>query len=370
MKKLPLGVLAGIVNARNIVFMAMLTVGGLCIFMSASNTTAYLELTGMARSIALMTGIALVIFSSVSATAAQLFFAQKGPAKIFALPFIIVGATVIIFSIFSTLSLNYNKFISSPAIQADAQEKREKRKAEILAEYQASEGRQEGQDVNQWAMQNIDRLLSMAERSGESWNNSMKTVMEAAQNISGTEQQKQKTIDEMLESVYVEILPHTFFGFMLNLGVLEQKHLFDFFMIAIPAVFYDLIAPLAITVVLFLMGFKARKEIEARAGAGEDVAIADPPPTNPKEEQPDIKDLTTYIENAMQNEYQILADDAVPDMDAQVARKYREYLSSFIYKGNPLISVREGKFVSIFDRVNLIRFITLQNNVQKATKEG
>jgi hypothetical protein len=174
MKKQPLGILADIFCARNIVFVAMLTVGGLCIFMSASNTTAYLELTGMAHTIALMTGIALVIFSSTSATAAQLFISQKGLAKIFALPFIVVGATVIIFSIFSTLSLNYNKFISSPAIQADMQEKVEKKKSELMA----LQGREEGRNVNQWAMDNIDRLLEMSEKSGESWNNSMKTVME------------------------------------------------------------------------------------------------------------------------------------------------------------------------------------------------
>ena len=366
MKKLPLDVLADIVSARNIVFVAMLTVGGLCIFMSASNTTAYLELTGMTHTIALMTGIALVIFSSTSTTAAQLFIGQKGMAKIFAFPFIVVGVTVIVFSIFSTLSLNYNKFISSPAIQADMQEKIEKRKAEILAAYQESEGQQEGQDVNQWAMQNIDRLLTMSERSGESWNNSMKTVMEAAQNLSNTEQQRQITLDEILEGVYVETLPLTFFGFMLNLGDLEQKYMFDFFMIATPAVFYDIIAPLAMTVVLFLMGFKTKKETDDEAIS--EAAVAAPPP-KPKEEPPDIKDLTAYIENAMQEEYQILPDDAVPNMDARKCTKLRKYLSSFIYKGNPLISEREGQYVSIFDKVNLIRFITLQNNVQIITKE-
>jgi hypothetical protein len=367
-KKKPLGILADIFCARNIVFVAMLVVGGLCIFMSASNTTAYLELTGMAHSIALMTGIALVIFSSTSATAAQLFIEQKGLAKIFAFPFIVVGATVIIFSVFSTLSLNYNKFISSPAIQADMQEKIEKRKAEILSAYRESEGQQEGQDVNQWAMQNIDRLLSMSERSGESWNNSMKTVMETAQNLSGTEQQRQKTIEEILESVYVETLPRTFFGFMLNLRGLEQKYMFDFFMIAIPAIFYDLIAPLAMTVVLFLMGFKWMGAVAAaETEAGAEAAIT-APQSKPKEEQPDIKDVTVYIENAMQEEYQILPDDAVPNMEARKCAKFREYLSSFIYKGNPLISERDGHYISIFDKVNLIRFITLQNNVQKITK--
>jgi hypothetical protein len=350
MKKTPLGLLTDIVCAKNIVFVAMLTVGALCIFMSASNTTAYLELTGMAHSIALMTGIALVIFSSTSATAAQLFISQKGWGKIFAVPFIVVGATVIIFSIFSTLSLNYNKFISSPAIQADIQEKIEKKKSELMV---LREG-EEDQNVNRWAMDNIDRLLNMAEQSGESWNNSMTTVMEMSKSLSENEQQA-------IEELYVETLPRTFFGFMLGLRDLEQKYLFDFFMIAIPAVFYDIIAPLAMTVVLFLMGFKSKKETEV---------IAPAPQLKPKEEQPNTAELTAYIENAMQNEYQILPDDSVPNMDSQRCAKFREYLSSFIYKGNSLISERDGQYVSIFDKVNLIRFITLQNNVQKVAKEN
>ena len=366
MKNTPLGLLADLFSARNIVFVAMLTVGGLCIFMSASNTTAYLELTSMTHIIALMTGIALVIFSSTSATAAQLFLGQKGWAKIFALPFIVVGVTVIVFSIFSTLSLNYNKFISSPAIQADIADKIEKRRSEIMAEYQASEAEAEGQDVNQWAMQNIDRLLSMAERSGESWNNSMKTVMETAQGLAATEQGKRQTIDDILENIYVETIPRTFFGFMLSLHSLDSKYFFDFFMIAIPAVFYDLIAPLAMTVVLFLMGFKTKKETEA--GGITETPVAAPPP-KPKEEEPDMEDLTAYIENAMREDYQILPDDAVPNMDARRCAKLREYLATFIYKGNPLITEKDGQYISIFDKVNLIRFITLQNNVHRITSE-
>ncbi len=352
---------ADIFNARNIVFVAMLTVGGLCIFMSASNTTAYLNLTGMAHTIALMTGIALVIFSSTSATAAQLFMRQQGLAKIFSLPFIVVGATVIIFSIFSTLSLNYSKFLESEAIQADIADKIEKRRSEIIAEFQSSEEPTEEQDVNQWAMQNMDRLLNLSESSGESWNNSMRTVMEMAQGLSATEQSEQQSLDDILENIYVETIPRTFFGFMLNLNTLDKKYFFDFFMIAIPAVFYDLIAPLAMTVVLFLMGFKTKKETED----GEVVEASPIAPPKTKEEPPDIKDLTAYIENAMQEEYQILPDEAVPNINVQKCARLRKYLSSFIYKGSPLISEMNGQFVSIFDKVNLIRFITLQNNVQR-----
>ena len=354
----PVSILVDIFNARNIVFIAMLTVGGLCIFMSASNTTAYLELTGMANLLSLMTGIALVIFSSTSATAAQLFILQKGWAKIFAIPFIVVGMTVIVFSIFSTLSLNYSRFIDSDAIRADIADRIDKRRSEIIAEYQAAGEEAEGVDIAQWTMQNMDRLLSMAEQSGVSWNNSMRTIMETAQGLSVTEHVRQQTLDDILENIYIETIPRTFFGFMLNVHELDNKYFFDFFMIAIPAVFYDIIAPLAITVVLFLMGFKGKKNIEA-------AEITETEQTRTKEEPPDIKDLTTYIENAMQEEYQILPDEAVPNIDVQKCARLRKYLSTFIYKGNPLISDTGGQYTSIFDKVNLIRFITLQSNVQR-----
>jgi TM2 domain-containing membrane protein YozV len=348
-----------IFGARNIVFVAMLAVGGLCIFMSASNTTAYLELTGMAHTIALMTGIALVIFSSTSATAAQLFIGQKGWAKIFAIPFVLVGTTIIIFSIFSTLSLNYHKFFNIDAIKADMQEKVEKARSELMKRQQENP---EGGNAGQWAMDNIDRLMNLAEQTGQSWSTSMQRIIEMSETLSKTEQQ---SIKDIVENTFVESLPRTFFGFMLGLETIDRKYFFDFFMLAIPAVFYDLIAPLTMTVVLFLMDFKTKKAGQAREVS--EAPIGEPP--KPKEEQsPDIKDLTAYIENAMQEEYQILPDSAVPNMDGQKCAKLREYLSSFIYKGNPLISDCDGQYVSIFDKVNLIRFITLQNNVQQKAK--
>jgi hypothetical protein len=150
---------------------------------------------------------------------------------------------------------------------------------------------------------------------------------------------------------------------MLKLRELDSKYFFDFFMIAIPAVFYDILAPLAITVVLFLMGFKTKRELEAEAIAA--VAGDAPPPPKPKEPPPDISDLSVYIENAMQDDFNVLPDAAVPNMDAQKCAKLREYLSSFNYKGNDLISEVDGQYISIFDKGNLIKFITLQNNIKR-----
>jgi hypothetical protein len=326
--------------------------------MSASNTTAYLELAGMAHTIALMTGIALVIFSSTSATAAQLFIGQKGWEKIFAIPFIVVGTTVIVFSIFSTLSLNYHRFINSDAIEADIQEKVEKARSELMQHQQENP---EGGNPSQWAMDNIDRLMNLAEQTGQSWSTSMQRIIEMSEALSKAEQQ---TVKDIVENTFVETLPRTFFGFMIGLKTTERKYFFDFFMLAIPAVFYDIIAPIAMTIVLFLVGFKTKKE--GQAGEMPEVSIGGEPSQKlTVEPPPSIKDLTMYIENAMQEEYRILPDNAVPNMDSQKCTKLREYLSSFIYKGNPLISEHGDQYISIFDKVNLIRFITLQNNVQR-----
>jgi hypothetical protein len=328
-------------NARNIVFMAMIAVGALCIFMSASNTTSYLGLTGMSHSIALMTGIALVVFSSTSATAAQLFLGQKAPAKVFSVPFIVVGLIVIVFSIFSTLSLNYNKFVNSDAIQADIHEQIDKKRNEIVAAQSV-----EGDDSNKWAKESIDRLLSLSEKSGESWNNSMKTIMETAQNLGVAEQTR-------IENLYVETLPKTFFGFMLGLKSLNKKYFFDFFMIAIPAIFYDLIAPLAVTIVLFLMGFKNKNSQKIEVKPDE------------IENRPEYKEIAEYINNAVQDDYSLLADEDIPKIDSQNCKKAREFLMSFVYKNRPVIEEKEGQLFSIFDKEILKRFIALQYNVQR-----
>jgi hypothetical protein len=124
-------------------------------------------------------------------------------------------------------------------------------------------------------------------------------------------------------------------------------------MIAIPAIFYDIIAPLAMTVVLFLMGFRAKNEKEGPAKKLE------------REKQPDIKDITEYIERAMQKDYSLLADDTVPDMEARQCAVLREFLMQFRYKGSPVISGSDGRYISIFDKDNLKRFIKLQYNVQR-----
>jgi TM2 domain-containing membrane protein YozV len=361
------GIISNLFNAKNIVFVAMLAVGVLCIIMSGRNTASYLLLTGMDRVIAIMTGIALIIFSATSFTSAQLFLAQNGAAKLFSIFFIVIGMVVITFSIFSTLSLNYSKFIDSEAIRDDIAEKIEKRQSEILTEYNASEAVAEGQDIAQWTMQNMDRFLSLAEQQGASWNNSMRTIMETAQTLNTVEKNKQQSIDELLKNIYIETIPRTFFGFMLSLNTLDRKYFFDFFMIVIPAIFYDIIAPLAITVVLFLMGFQRKEKPQPVVKTEPKKAAVEKPPRRekPQETKPDMKEISIYIESALQKDFSLLPDDAIGNIEERQCKRFREYLMSFIYKDNPIINEKDGNFVSIFDKKNLMRFIELQYNVQR-----
>ena len=365
------GILLNAINARNIVFVAMLAVGLLCILMSARNTASYLLLTGMDHPIAIMTGIALIIFSATSFTAAQLFLAHNGAAKLFSIFFIVVGMVVITFSIFSTLSLNYSKFIDSDAIKDDIADVIEKRRSAIMAEFNASEGKAEGQDIAQWTMQNMDRFLSLAEQQGASWNNSMRTIMETAQTLNSVEAQKRQSIDEILENIYIETIPRTFFGFMLSLNTLDRKYFFDFFMIATPAIFYDIIAPLAITVVLFLMGFQRKEKPQEKPEEKQEKIETEKPDERPQRREkkptppPDMKEIKIYIESALQDDFSLLPDEAIGNIEERQCKRFREYLMSFIYKNNPVITEKEGRYISIFDKKNLMRFIDLQYNVQR-----
>jgi len=371
-----------IINARNIVFIAMFAVGILCIVMSGRNTASYLMLTGMETALAIMTGIALIVFSATSFTAAQLFLSTPGLTKLFSLFFVVIGMIVITFSIFSTLSLNYTKFVDSEAIRDDLADKIEKRRAEIIMEYNAlveivSDA--DSPDVASWTMQNMERFLSLAEQQGSSWNNSMNTILNAGRLLIETEQQKrdntvgsrQQSLDEILENIYIETIPRTFFAFMVGLNDMDKKYFFDFFMIATPAVFYDLLAPLAITVVLFLLGFR-RKEQSAPvvdsppATVPEEKKPAEPKPRRekPVEIKPDINELIIYIDSALQD-FIILPDDALGNIEERQCKKFRKYLMSYSYRGKSIISEKDGQFISIFDKTNLKRFIELLYNVQR-----
>jgi hypothetical protein len=123
--------------------------------------------------------------------------------------------------------------------------------------------------------------------------------------------------------------------------------------LVLPAVIADIASPL-----FFCMFFGQKEEIHI-----------EPPVKRKKlEEQPDSKDVIGYIENALQNDNTLLPDEEVGNMGAEQCKKMREYLKTFVYKGVPVITEKDGRYVSFFDKKNLKLFIQLQYKVQRTRK--
>jgi hypothetical protein len=117
------------------------------------------------------------------------------------------------------------------------------------------------------------------------------------------------------------------------------------------------------TVVLFLMGFKAKEAAEKP----EVSKARERTPRREKQQQPpELKELAIYIESALQDDFSLLPDDAIGNIEERQCKRFREYLQTFIYKGNPIITEKTGRFISIFDKQNLKRFVELYYNVQRA----
>jgi len=147
-------------------------------------------------------------------------------------------------------------------------------------------------------------------------------------------------------------------------------------MIAIPAIFYDIIAPLAVTVVLFLMGFQQKEKNDTEPEASKTATERPPrrekqtPPPAPTAvpeppKRPDLKELLIYIDSALQDDFSLLPDDAIGNIEERQCKKFREYLTTFIYKEKNIITEKDNRYISIFDKHNLKRFMELQYNVQR-----
>ena len=341
-----------VLNSNNAIILTMLVVGITAMFLSAQNTSNYLILTGFQTHMALLTGWMFILFSSTSFTAARLFMLQSGAIKAFAPIFVFIGMVVISLSVLATLSLNYVRFLNSDAMQLELNTRIEQRRSELLAEMTT-----ETQATNQWLMDTLDRFVGLAEETQGGWSVSMGRIIEAAREMSYTQAQ------EIIEHIHVEVLPPNLFSFALNLRNTETRYIFDFLMLAGFAALYDILAPLSIT--LFLIGF-VKKEEPARPKQLTRKPIERMQQSEKQPEvKPDIKEVIVYIESALQDDFSLLPDDEIGNIEERQCKKFREYLSSFFYKDSPIITENEGRFVSMFDRTNLKKFIELQHNVRR-----
>jgi hypothetical protein len=91
---------------------------------------------------------------------------------------------------------------------------------------------------------------------------------------------------------------------------------------------------------------------------------------NTREKVPTIKEITEYIEAALGNDHALLPDNEVIGIEKHQCAKYRKYLASFAYKDKQIIVKQDGRYLALFDKENMKRFIALQYNVKHKSKKA
>jgi hypothetical protein len=235
---------------------AMLLVGLGGGVMSAYHTSAFLIESGKPAWTGLTTGVVMIMFSTTAFTLARLL-ANK-------LSFLIaaVGASVVAFSMFSTVAVNFNQF-----------KWKDERAAEAAAG-EALETRRRLLELNREELLAAEGEISRLDAAAEYWKDKSWARHDsfAAQAAEERRRQRELAADRRaLESAAPELAERaaasgagtTVYAFIGGL-FRAREELLRFIVYVIPSCFYDLAAPLALSVV-FLMEDRRRGQAKKAA---------------------------------------------------------------------------------------------------------
>ena len=239
-----------------IILAVMCITGIMSACMSAYHSTKTLQLFGRPLFVGVITGTVMVMFSSTAFTAARWFWQEKGFVRLFSVVFLLLGLTVIAYSMLSTLTINYTSW--SKVEEAEKSEVVEN--SEELAAYEA-QVKLKTEELNE-AMATEKSLSEEAE-----WwkNRSWKRYDELSAEL--TEQRKRVTVIRSELSSLLSSKPQLaskvteekedVFKFLSGFIKVQPKTL-RLFMQAVPAMFFDIIAPFALSCAIYLA--EKRKE--------------------------------------------------------------------------------------------------------------
>jgi hypothetical protein len=247
-----------IFSSAFLVMVVMAVVGLGSAIMSAYHTTTFLHEGGKPAWASLMTGAMLILFSGTAFTAARYFFQEKGAVRAFGLLFIAAGLAVIVYSMFSTLTVNFNQFKWRDDEQA-------------VAAVEGSEALAAHREQIRILQEEIDGAVNeITALRGEAdyWRTqSWRRYDSIQEHLAG----RQKYLDSLRERygslvsetprlVEVEaVSPETIYGFLGDIFKIQEDAM-RFFVYIVPACLYDILAPFALSVVL-LLADKRRKQV-------------------------------------------------------------------------------------------------------------
>ena len=239
-----------------IILAVMCVTGIMSACMSAYHSTKTLQLFGRPLFVGLITGTVMVMFSSTAFTAARWFWQEKGFVRLFSVVFLLLGLMVIAYSMLSTLTINYTSW----AKVEEAEKSEVVENSEELAAYEA-QVKLKQEELNE-AM-TTEKSLS---EEAEWWKNrSWKRYDELLADLSG--QRKRVTAIRSELSSLLSSKPQLaskvteekedVFKFLSGFIKVQPKTL-RLFMQAVPAMFFDIIAPFALSCAIYLA--EKRKE--------------------------------------------------------------------------------------------------------------
>jgi hypothetical protein len=239
-----------------VILLVMCITGLLSALMSAYHTTVAMAIFGRPRLVGLVTGTVMVLFSATAFTAARWFWQEKGFVRWFAVVFVLLGLMVIAYSMLSTLVVNYNAWstvdteqkeeVAGNSEELNAYNYRIELKESELAELQADVDTLSA-EADYWKDKSWKRYDELSIQLSKQRQKITSVRSELNELISGKPQAAAKAGNEK-EDV---------FTFLSGFVKVQPKTL-RLFMQAVPAMFFDIIAPFALSCAIYLA--EKRKE--------------------------------------------------------------------------------------------------------------
>jgi len=238
--------------------LVMLLVAGGSAIMSAYHTTMFMYTSGKPVWISFLTGFIIMCFTATAFTAGRFFLQEKNASMIFGFIFIILGFFIIAYSMFATITVNFNQF----------RWEEQKEVAEAIENSVELEVANETKGIMLKEVQRLDREIETLRAEAEGWRNqswrrydeyvtridALTGLREAAWTAYITAGAERVVVASKAETERVTI--YSFFAGLFGI----DEDILRFFVYAIPSVFYDVAAPFGFTIILLLEDKRRRKK--------------------------------------------------------------------------------------------------------------
>jgi hypothetical protein len=213
--------------------------------MSADHTRLFLMASKpvwAATIIALM----FILFSATSFTASRYFFSTSGLTKLFGLVFLTTGLAVVSFSMFSTVTVSYNQYTFAGTVSEEKQEVINTNR--LLLEH----NRKEQEDARHAIERYEGEIDYFRTRSWREAGNTQERLDAEYRRLSSLRSEEAGLIRDTPQAVLEEATRReTVYTFIARIFQVSVDFV-QFLVYVIPAIFFDVISPFALSVVLLL----------------------------------------------------------------------------------------------------------------------